>query len=73
MNREYFKQFKKRFFRTQFKKVHIDKIEDITEWLHWGSKKVKLRLEIPAQILRMHGAFAYSAGVHPFVGLCLHL
>ena len=68
MNRQYFKQFKKRFFRTQFKKVHIDKIEDITEWLHWGSKKVKLRLEIPAQILRMHGAFAYSAGVHPFVG-----
>lgn len=47
--------------------VRIDRAEDIAEWLHWGSKDIELRLVIPIKMLRMHGAFAYSGGIHPFV------
>jgi hypothetical protein len=53
--------------RKKIKEVHIDRLEDISEWMYWGSKSESLRFFLPAGILRMHGAFAYSGGVHPFL------
>ena len=47
--------------------VHIECFDEICEWLHWGSKDTELRLVIPIEILRMHGAFSYSGGIHPFI------
>jgi hypothetical protein len=59
------KQFMRR--KSRVKTVHIDEVSDLAQWMYWGSGTVKLRLLIPAEILRMHGAFAYRSGAHPFI------
>jgi hypothetical protein len=35
--------------------------------MYWSSTSESLRFFLPAGILRMHGAFAYSGGAHPFL------
>lgn len=47
--------------------VKVNDISELAEWMYWESTDVILRLLIPAEIMRMHGAFAYRAGVHPFI------
>lgn len=53
--------------RRRVREERIDDLSEITRWLYWGSKNETLRFLLPARILRMHGAFAYSGGVHPFL------
>lgn len=53
--------------RKKIKEVHIDRLEDISEWMYWSSTRESLRFILPTGILRMHGAFAYSGGAHPFL------
>ncbi|HSF96152.1 MAG TPA: hypothetical protein VLA52_14095 [Thermohalobaculum sp.] len=47
--------------------VTIRDLPEISQWMYWGSKAVRLRLIVPAEILRMHGGFAYRSGMHPFI------
>jgi hypothetical protein len=53
--------------RRPAREVRVSSAADLEEFAHWGDRRVKLRLLLPAEMATMHGGFRFGGGWNPFV------